>query len=169
MSQQNNVNNSNIHDNTEKKVNSYVTMTEQTMERTLDAIKENMIKSIDEYVKIQPRFLQSVSDFQLDSIQSAKDAINKTIVHQKNFMRELVNVSQAQPSETYQQMFQKSNENVDNFVRAFTAGNNYNFDTIDNTRENMKLYNKAIDAFNEYSTNAFNAWISFTKSFSIQR
>ena len=169
MSQQNNVNNSNISDNTEKNVNSYVTMTEQTMERTLDAIKENMIKSIDEYVKIQPRFLQSVSDFQLDSIQSAKDAINKTIVHQKNFIRELVNVSQAQPSETYQQMFQKSNENIDNFVRAFTAGNNYNFDTIDNTRENMKLYNKAIDAFNEYSTNAFNAWISFTKSFSNRR
>ena len=169
MSQQNNVNNSNISDNTEKNVNSYVTMTEQTMERTLDAIKENMIKSIDEYVKIQPRFLQSVSDFQLDSIQSAKDAINKTIVHQKNFIRELVNVSQAKPNDTYQQMFQKSNENIDNFVRAFTAGNNYNFDTIDNTRENMKLYNKAIDAFNEYSTNAFNAWISFTKSFSIRR
>lgn len=169
MSQHNNVNNSNISDNTEKNVNSYVTMTEQTMERTLDAIKENMIKSIDEYVKIQPRFLQSVSDFQLDSIQSAKDAINKTIVHQKNFIRELVNVSQAQPSETYQQMFQKSNENIDNFVRAFNAGNNYNFDTIDNTRENMKLYNKAIDAFNEYSTNAFNAWISFTKSFSTRR
>ncbi len=169
MSQQNNVNNSNLSDNREKNVNSYVTMTEQTMERTLDAIKENMIKSIDEYVKIQPSFLQSVSDFQLDSIQSAKDAINKTIVHQKNFIRELVNVSQAQPSETYQQMFQKSNENIDNFVRAFNAGNNYNFDTIDNTRENMKLYNKAIDAFNEYSTNAFNAWISFTKSFSTQR
>jgi hypothetical protein len=169
MSQQNNVNNSNISDNREKNVNSYVTMTEQTMERTLDAIKENMIKSIDEYVKIQPRFLQSVSDFQLDSIQSAKDAINKTIVHQKNFIREFVNVSQAQPSETYQQLFQKSNENIDTLVRAFTAGNNYNFDTIDNTRENMKLYNKAIDAFSEYSTNAFNAWISFTKSFSIRR
>jgi glycerophosphoryl diester phosphodiesterase len=169
MSTQHSTTNSNNTDNTDKNVNSYINMTEQTMEKTLDAIKENMLKSIDEYVKIQPRFLQSVSDFQLDSIQSAKDAINKTIVHQKNFIRELVNVSQAQPSETYQQMFQKSNENIDNFVRAFTAGNNYNFDTIDNTRENMKLYNKAVDAFNEYSTNAFNAWISFTKSFSIRR
>jgi hypothetical protein len=139
------------------------------MEKTLDAIKENMIKSIDEYVKIQPRFLQSVSDFQLDSIQSTKDAINKTIIHQKNFIKEFVNVSHAQPSETYQQLFKKSNENIDNFVRAFNAGNNYNFDTIDNTRENMKLYNKAIDAFNEYSTNTFNAWISFAKSFSTRR
>ena len=165
MSQHNNVSNSNISDNTEKNVNSYATMTEQTMERTLDAIKENMIKSIDEYVKIQPRFLQSVSDFQLDSIQSAKDAINKTIVHQKNFIREFVNVSQAQPSETYQQMFQKSNENIDNFIKAFYAGNNYNFDTIDNTRENLKIYHKAIDTFNEYSTNAFDAWMSFAKSF----
>src|SRR3990170_4519251 len=111
MSQHNNVNNSNISDNTEKNVNSYVTMTEQTMERTLDAIKENMIKSIDEYVKIQPRFLQSVSDFQLDSIQSSKDVINKTIAHQKGLIKEFVNVSQAQPNETYQQLFNKTNEN----------------------------------------------------------
>ncbi|MBA3977660.1 MAG: hypothetical protein H0X50_05650 [Nitrosopumilus sp.] len=169
MSTQNSTNNSNNADNTDKNVNSYINMTEQTMEKTLDAIKENMIKSIDEYVKIQPRFLQSVSDFQLDSIQSTKDAINKTIIHQKNFIREFVNVSQSQPSETYQKLFQKSNENIDNFVRAFNAGNNYNFDTIDNTRENMKLYNKAIDAFNEYSTNTFNTWLSFAKSFSIQR
>jgi len=169
VSTQNSANNSNNADNTDKNVNSYINMTEQTMEKTLDAIKENMIKSIDEYVKIQPRFLQSVSDFQLDSIQSTKDAINKTIIHQKNFIREFVNVSQSQPSETYQKLFQKSNENIDNFVRAFNAGNNYNFDTIDNTRENMKLYNKAIDAFTEYSTNTFNTWLSFAKSFSIQR
>jgi glycerophosphoryl diester phosphodiesterase len=169
MSTQHSTTNSNNTDNTDKNVNSYINMTEQTMEKTLDAIKENMLKSIDEYVKIQPRFLQSVSDFQLDSIQSTKDAINKTILHQKNFIREFVNVSQSQPSETYQQLFQKSNENIDNFVRAFNAGNNYNFDTIDNTRENMKLYNKAIDAFNEYSTNTFNAWLSFARSFSIQR
>jgi hypothetical protein len=169
VSQQNNINSSNNVENVENNVNSYVNMTEQTMEKTLDAIQENMIKSIDEYVKIQPRFLQSVSDFQLDSIQSTKDAINKTIVHQKNFIKEFVNVSQAQPSETYQQLFKKSNENIDNFVRAFNAGNNYNFDTIDNTRENMKLYNKAVDAFNEYSTNTFNAWLSFIKSFSIRR
>ncbi len=141
-------------------------MTEQTMEKTLDAIQDNIIKSIDEYVKIQPRFLQSVSDFQLDSIQSTKDTITKTISSQKKFIKEFVNVSQSQPNDTYQQLFKKSNENIDNFVKAFYAGNNYNFDTIDNTRENMKIYHKAIDTFNEYSINAFNAWISFAKSFS---
>ncbi len=141
-------------------------MTEQTMEKTLDAIRDNLIKSIDEYVKIQPRFLQSLSDFQLDSIQSTKDTINKTISQQKNFIKEFVNISQSQPNETYQQLFKKSNENIDNFVKAFNAGNNYNFDTIDTTRENLRNFNKAIDAFNDYSTNTFNVWISFTKSFS---
>ena len=119
------------------------------MEKTLDAIKDNILKSIDEYVKIQPRFLQSVSDFQLDSIQSTKDTITKTISSQKKFIKEFVNVSTSQPNDTYQQLFKKSNENIDNFVKAFYAGNNYNFDTIDNTRENMKIYHKAIDTFNE--------------------
>ena len=144
-------------------------MTEQTFEKTLDAIKDNILKSIDEYVKIQPRFLQSVSDFQLDSIQSTKDTITKTISSQKKFMKEFVNVSTSQPNDTYQQLFKKSNENIDNFVKAFYAGNNYNFDTIDNTRENLKIYHKAIDTFNEYSTNAFDAWISFARSFSTTR
>ncbi|HEY0579521.1 MAG TPA: hypothetical protein VGC75_02330 [Candidatus Nitrosocosmicus sp.] len=165
MSQHDNLKNSNNVDNT----NSYINMTEQTMEKTLDAIKDNILKSIDEYVKIQPRFLQSVSDFQLDSIQSTKDTITKTISSQKKFIKEFVNVSTSQPNDTYQQLFKKSNENIDNFVKAFYAGNNYNFDTIDNTRENLKIYHKAIDTFNEYSTNAFDAWISFARSFSTTR
>jgi hypothetical protein len=165
MSQHDNLKNSNNVDNT----NSYVNMTEQTLEKTLDAIKDNILKSIDEYVKIQPRFLQSVSDFQLDSIQSTKDTITKTISSQKKFIKEFVNVSTSQPNDTYQQLFKKSNENIDNFVKAFYAGNNYNFDTIDNTRENLKIYHKAIDTFNEYSTNAFDAWISFARSFSTTR
>lgn len=165
MSQPDNLKNTNNVDNT----NSYINMTEQTMEKTLDAIKDNILKSIDEYVKIQPRFLQSVSDFQLDSIQSTKDTITKTISSQKKFIKEFVNVSTSQPNDTYQQLFKKSNENIDNFVKAFYAGNNYNFDTIDNTRENMKIYHKAIDTFNEYSTNAFDAWISFARSFSTTR
>ena len=145
---------------------SYLNMSEQTLEKTLDAIRDNLIKSIDEYIKIQPRFLQSITDFQLDSIQSYKDTINKTISSQKKFLKEFVNVSQSKPNETYQQLFKRSNENIDNFVKAFYAGNNYNFDTIDNTRENLKSYHKAIDTFNPYSTNAFDAWISFAKSFS---
>ena len=165
MSQHDNLKNSNNIDNT----NSYINMTEQTLEKTLDAIKDNILKSIDEYVKIQPRFLQSVSDFQLDSIQSTKDTITKTISSQKKFIKEFVNVSTSQPNDTYQQLFKKSNENIDNFVKAFYAGNNYNFDTIDNTRENMKIYHKAIDTFNEYSTSAFDAWISFARSFSTTR
>ena len=106
-----------ISNNMGKNVSSYINLTEQSVEKTLDTIKENMIKSIDEYVKIQPRFLQSVSDFQLEVIQSSKDVINKTIAHQKGLIKEFVNVSQAQPNETYQQLFNKTNENVDNFVK----------------------------------------------------
>lgn len=165
MSKEVNTTNTNASNNVEKNVNSYINLTEQTVEKTLDSIKENMIKSIDEYVKIQPRFLQSVSDFQLEVIQSSKDVINKTIAHQKGLIKEFVNVSQAQPNETYQQLFNKTNENVDNFVKAFTAGNQFNFDAIDTTRENVKLYNKALDAFTDYSTNTFNAWTSFARSF----
>ena len=51
--------------------------------------------------------------------------------------------------------FRKSNENIDNFIKALYAGNNYNFDTIDNTRENLKIYHKAIDTFNEYRYKCF--------------
>lgn len=165
MSKEVNTTNTDVSTNMEKNVNSYINLTEQSTEKTLDTMKDNMIKSIDEYVKIQPRFLQSVSDFQLEVIQSSKDAITKTIAHQKEMIREFVNVSQSQPNETYQQLFKKTNENVDNFVKAITAGNQFNFDAIDTTRENVKLYNKALDAYTEYITNTFNAWNAFIRSF----
>ncbi len=140
-------------------------MTEQTLEKTLDAINDNIIKSFEGYRNTLPRFYQSVSDFQWDSINSAINTTNKTISYQKRIIKEFINASQSQPNETYQQLFRKSNENIDNFIKAFYAGNNYNFDTIDNTRENLKIYHKAIDTFNEYSTNAFDAWVVFAKSF----
>ena len=59
----------------------------------------------------------------------------------------------------------KTTNALEKVCEAFYAGNNYNFDTIDNTRENLKIYHKAIDTFNEYSTNAFDAWVVFAKSF----
>lgn len=157
--------NADISKNMQNNVSSYINLTEQSAEKTLDTIKDNMIRSMDEYVKIQPRFLQSVSDFQLEVIQSSKDVINKTVAHQKGLIKEFVNVSQAQPNETYQQLFNKTNENVDNFVKAFTAGNQFNFDAIDTTRENVRLYNKALDAYTDYSTNTYNAWTAFVRSF----
>jgi len=165
MSKEVNTANTNLSNNVEQNVKSYINLTEQSTEKTLDTMKDNMIKSFDEYVKIQPRFLQSVSDFQLEVIQTSKDVITKTVAHQKGLIREFVNVSQAQPNETYQQLFKKTNENVDNFVKAITAGNQFNFDAIDTGRENVKLFNKAVEAYTEYITNAFNAWNSFLRSF----
>ena len=158
MSQQNNSNSENTN-------HSYMNMTEQTLEKTLDAINDNIIKSFEGYRNTLPRFYQSVSDFQWDSINSAINTTNKAISYQKRIIKEFINASQSQPNETYQQLFRKSNENIDNFIKAFYAGNNYNFDTIDNTRENLKIYHKALDTFNEYSTNAFDAWVVFAKSF----
>ena len=165
MSKEVNTANTNVSNNVEQNVKSYINLTEQSTEKTLDTMKDNMIKSFDEYVKIQPRFLQSVSDFQLEVIQTSKDVITKTVAHQKGLIREFVNVSQAQPNETYQQLFKKTNENVDNFVKAITAGNQFNFDAIDTGRENVKLFNKAVEAYTEYITNAFNAWNAFLRSF----
>ncbi len=165
MSKEVNTANTNLSNNVEQNVKSYINLTEQSTEKTLDTMKDNMIKSFDEYVKIQPRFLQSVSDFQLEVIQTSKDVITKTVAHQKGLIREFVNVSQAQPNETYQQLFKKTNENVDNFVKAITAGNQFNFDAIDTGRENVKLFNKAVEAYTEYITNAFNAWNAFLRSF----
>src|SRR5919112_1121463 len=141
MSQQNN---SNISEDT---THSYMNMTEQTLEKTLDAINDNIIKSFEGYRNILPRFYQSVSDFQWDSINSAINTTNKAISYQKKVIKEFVNASQSQPKETYKQLFRKSNENIDNFIKAFYAGNNYNFDTIDNTGENLKIYHKPIVIF----------------------
>ena len=65
-----------------------------------------------------------------------------------------------------EQFTKQSNEITNNTIRAVGINNQLTINALDAARENLKIYNRTVDAVTEFSTNVFRAWNSF---FSVQQ
>ena len=128
-----------------------------------DTVKNNYLRSIDEIVKVQPPYSQSISNLQLDYIQTIKNTIQTTISAQKQLIGGL-NIQLAAP---YTEQFTKqSNEITNNAIRAVAINNELIINALEAARENLKIYNRTVDSVTEFNTNVGKAWTSL---FSVQQ
>ena len=51
-----------------------------------DSVKENLLRTVDEMAKAQPQYYQSISNLQLDYIQTAKNIIQTAVSAQKQLL-----------------------------------------------------------------------------------
>jgi uncharacterized protein YukE len=128
-----------------------------------DTLRENLVKVVDEMAKIQPQFSQSISNLQIDYIQTAKNIIQNTISTQKQFISSW-NIPSDQPYT--EQMAKQSTEVTNNTIKAVGINNQLAINALDAARENLKIYNRTIDAVTDFNSNIVKAWESF---FSVQR
>jgi hypothetical protein len=128
-----------------------------------DTLKENLVKVIDEMAKIQPQFSQSISNLQIDYIQTAKNIIQNAISTQKQFISSW-DISGDQPYT--EQIAKQSTEVTNNTIKAVGINNQLAINALDAARENLKIYNRTIDAVTDFNSNIAKAWESF---FSIQQ
>ncbi len=124
-----------------------------------DTIRENFIKIVDEVAKVQPQYSQSISNLQLDYIQAIKNAIHTAFSAQKHLTDS--NPSTWNSAPFTEQFAKQSNEITNNTIRAVGINNQLTINALDATRENLKIYNRTIDAVTEFNTNAAKAWNSF--------
>lgn len=130
---------------------------------TYDTVKNNFLRSIDEIVKVQPQYSQSISNLQLDYIQTIKNTIQTAISAQKQLIGGL-NIQLAAP---YTEQFTKqSNEITNNAIRAVAINNELIINALEAARENLKIYNRTVDSVTEFNTNVGKAWTSL---FSVQQ
>ena len=123
----------------------------------IDTVKDNFIRTVDEIAKVQPQYLQSISNLQLDYIQTTKNMIQTAFSAQKQVASNL-NV----PSLPYTDLFvRQANEMTNNAVRAVGINNQLTINSLDAARENLKIYNRTVDAVTEFSTNVAKAWTAF--------
>jgi hypothetical protein len=128
-----------------------------------DTVKNNCLRSIDEIVKVQPQYSQSISNLQLDYIQTIKNTIQTAISAQKQLIGGL-NIQLAAP---YTEQFTKqSNEITNNAIRAVAINNELIINALEAARENLKIYNRTVDSVTEFNTNVGKAWTSL---FSVQQ
>src|SRR5215208_2449813 len=90
--------------------------------------------AVDEFAKAQPQYSQSISNLQLDYIQTTKNMIQTSFSAQKQLANTL-NV----PSVPYGEVFtRQSNEVTNNAIRSVGINNQLTINALDAARENLK-------------------------------
>ena len=127
-----------------------------------DTVKENFVRAVDEMAKVQPQYSQAFSNLQLDFIQTTKNMIQNTISSQK----QLVGSWNIMPVSTpYTEQFtRQTNEITNNTLRAVGINNQLAINALDLARENLRIYNRTVDAVTEFGTNIAKTCTAFSAS-----
>ena len=133
------------------------TKDERTVVDVYDVTRDNLIRTVDEFAKAQPQYSQSISNLQLDYIQTTKNMIQTTFTAQKQLASTL-NV----PPVPYGEVFiRQSNEVTNNAIRSVNINNQLTINALDAARENLKIYNRTVDTLTDFNTNIARAWTTF--------
>ena len=146
-------------------------MTEKTRENVaenaelLDTYKQNMLRTIDEISKYQPQYAQAISNLQQDYLQVTKESINRAFAIQKSWYRNTARNSFTPMEGPYSEQYRKqSNEATSQAFHVFDAANQLAIDSLNASRENIKLYSKTVETVTEYNANLANTWSNFYTS-----
>jgi len=138
-----------------------LTRDEVTTTRTnevIDAVRDNTLRVADEVAKIQPQFAQSISNLQLDYIQTVRSMIQTAFANQKQVASTL-NIPQF--PQVSEQIAKQSAEIANNVIRSVGIFNQLSVNGLDAARENVKIYNRTVDAITDFNNNLLKAWTSY--------
>jgi hypothetical protein len=131
----------------------------------LDTCKQNMLRTIDEISKYQPQYAQSISNLQQDYLQVTKESINRTFAIQKSWYRNTAKNSFTPIASPYAEQYRKqSDEATSQAFHVFDTANRLAIDSLNASRENIKLYSKTVETVTEYNANMANTWSNFFTS-----
>jgi hypothetical protein len=128
-----------------------------------DILRENFIKGVGEFEKIQPQYANSISNLQLDYIQTIRNSVQKVISAQKQFASiwNVPVVASTAATPYIEQFASQSNEVINNLMRVINMNNHITINAIDAARENLRICNRIADTVTEFNTNAAKAWYSY--------
>jgi hypothetical protein len=127
-----------------------------------ETISRSVTRVVDEVAKAQPQYSQSVSNLQLDYIQTIKNTVQNTIAAQRQ-ISDATGVSFNVPftGQYAEQLSRQTNEITDNIVKAVQTNNQVSLNALDAARDNIRIYTKTTDAILEFNSNVAKAWTSF--------
>src|SRR5437867_7276153 len=96
-----------------------------------DTVRENVIRVIDEMAKVQPQYTQSISNLQLDCMQTVKNTIQTVFSVPKQLA---VDLNVIVPSTFTEQFAKQANEFTGNLTRAVGINNQLTINALDAAR-----------------------------------
>lgn len=131
----------------------------------LDTYKENMLRTIDEISKYQPKYAQAISNLQQDYLQVTKESINRTFAIQKSWYGKQSNAYFPTVPSAYAENYRKQSEEfTSQAFHVFDTSNQLAIDSLNASRENIKLYSKTVETVIEYNANMADTWSNYFTS-----
>ncbi len=124
----------------------------------IDTLRDNSLRIADEIAKIQPQFAQSISNLGLDYVQTVRSMIQTAFANQKHIASTLITTQIPQVSE---QISKQSAEITNNVIRSVGIFNQLSVNGLDAARENIKIYNRTVDAITDFNNNLLKTWNSY--------
>ena len=123
-----------------------------------DIVRDNTLRIVDEVAKVQPQFAQSISNLQLDNIQTVRSMIQTAFANQKDVA---LTTNVAQAPHVSEQIAKQSAEVTNNIVRSIGIFNQLSINALDSARENVKIYSRTVDTVADFNNNILKAWASY--------
>ena len=124
-----------------------------------DTARQNYIRIVDEFIKAQPQYTQSVSNLQLDYIAASKNTIQNMVSTQKVLVSNM-NFPIVAP-QYIDEFVKRSKEITENIVSAVRINNQLTVNAINAAAENFRTLNRTVESVTEFNTSAAKAWNSY--------
>jgi hypothetical protein len=124
-----------------------------------DIYQEGVTNVIDELAKLQPAYIQSVTNLQHEYTETFKKAIESTISVQKEFVNAIWG-----PGRFPSALVRNTNEIADAYVKAATITNKAVIASVDAATQNIRTFSSSIDTFARINQNLVKTWQTFTPS-----
>lgn len=125
------------------------------LSKMYDAVDENLTRTVDELVKAQPKYGQSISSVQLDAANMVKNIIHNVTTSQKQFAS-----GWSIPIPYTEEFVKQSKEITKNIINAIDICNQLTIKSLDAVTENSRIFNQTIDSITEFSSNVAKMWNS---------
>ena len=130
-----------------------------------DIMRDNVLRIVDEVAKVQPQFAQSISNLQIDNIQTVRSMIQTAFANHKQFVVHAPNIAPIpQASQVSEVVANQSTEITNSIIRSVGIFNQLAVTGLDSAREYVNIYKRTVDAVTDFNNNILKAWTSYGNS-----
>ncbi len=127
----------------------------------IETIQKSLFDITNEIAKVQPRYAQSVSNFQAEYLEATKMVIQTFTNFQSTLIKfNWINFDNRSTLYT-DQIKNQVTMLTENIIKTFDIWNQITIDSIDIAKENVKLYTEAMTSMDIHNRDLISSWNSF--------
>jgi chloramphenicol O-acetyltransferase len=123
----------------------------------IETIQNSIIDVTNQVAKVQPLYAQSISNFQVEYLEATKKVLQNLSEFQSTFLQNNWNNFDNRSASYAEQIRNQVNTVAENFVKTCHIWNQITINSIDISRENIKMYVEAMTSMEKYNRNLINS------------